>query len=73
MDVLNFAADAPEITVIYKNWRGETAVRRIKPISQWFGATEYHPEPQWLMKALDVEKGVERDFAIKDMTPAPVA
>lgn len=50
--------------VAYQNWRGEVAIREIKPICLWFGQTQWHPEDQWFLKAWDVEKQVERDFAL---------
>lgn len=50
--------------VAYQNWRGEVAIREIKPICLWFGSTQWHPEDQWFLKAWDVEKQVERDFAL---------
>jgi len=53
--------------VIYKNWRGETAERHILPIRIWFGQTEWHPNDQWFLTALDLDKKVERDFALKDI------
>ncbi|WP_234911306.1 hypothetical protein [Allorhizobium taibaishanense] len=53
-------------TLTYTNYRGETAQRTILPRGIWFGATDWHPEPQWLLKAFDVEKGADRDFALKD-------
>ncbi len=53
----------------YKNWRGEISTRKILPIRLEFGATEWHPEPQWLLIAIDVEKNVERSFALKDFNP----
>jgi len=56
--------DPVELT--YTNWRGETAVRKIRPLHIWFGATDWHPEAQWLLRAFDVEKQAERDFALKD-------
>ena len=55
------------VTILYTNWKGETAERDIKPIELWFGATEYHPEEQWLLRALDIEKNDERNFAMKDI------
>ena len=58
-------ADAP-LTVTYTNWRGETALRTIIPKRVWFGSTDWHSEPQWLLSAIDVEKNAERDFALKD-------
>ena len=55
------------VTILYTNWKGETAERDIRPIELWFGATEYHPEEQWLLRALDIEKNDERNFAMKDI------
>lgn len=54
------------ITLTYTNYRGETSERAITPIRPWFGSTEWHPEPQWLLRAYDHDKGAERDFALKD-------
>lgn len=54
------------LTLTYTNWRGETALRTIIPRRVWFGSTDWHPEPQWLLTALDVEKKAHRDFALKD-------
>lgn len=59
----------PPLVFGYTNWRGEYAVRKVIPLKVWYGGTEWHPEPQWLLKALDAEKGnAERDFAIQDMS-----
>lgn len=55
------------ITLLYTNWKGETATRRIVPIEVWFGHTQWHTEDQWLLKARDIEKDAERDFAMKDI------
>lgn len=59
------------VTILYTNWRGETAVRRICPIRStqtyvtfWFGSNKWHPEPQWLLSAVDADKGEERCFAL---------
>ncbi len=55
------------VKIIYTNWKGETAERTIRPIELWFGETEYHPEAQWLLRALDLDKNEERNFAMKDI------
>lgn len=55
------------IKIQYKNYRGEIGWREIVPISVYFGSTEFHPEPQWLMLAMDVDKNANRDFALKDI------
>lgn len=59
------------ITRTYTNWCGETAERKIIPLRIWFGATQWHPEPQWLLAAIDVEKGAERDFALRGFGSGP--
>jgi hypothetical protein len=55
------------VTFNYKNYRGEVDMRTVHPIKLWHGSTEYHREPQWLLKAYDPTKGDERDFAVKDI------
>ena len=55
------------ITFTYRNWRGETSRRIAERLGVRFGSTEWHPEPQWLMGAVDVEKGESREFAMRDM------
>jgi predicted DNA-binding transcriptional regulator YafY len=55
------------IKILYKNWKNETSIRHIQPIQIWYGSTEWHKEDQWLMKALDLDKDEERDFALKDI------
>ena len=55
------------IQIIYTNHRGETAIRRIVPARIWFGATEWHPEEQWLLDAIDLERQVPRSFALRDI------
>ncbi len=56
-----------EIKILYKNYRGEVAHRRIIPKSITFTSNEWHPEKQFLLTALDVEKGEDRHFAMKDI------
>jgi hypothetical protein len=59
------------IQVVYTNWRGETRERRLVPISLWYGYTEQHGEPQYLLKALDCEDGREKDFALLGLRGPP--
>jgi hypothetical protein len=56
----------------YRNWRGELAPRTIRPYRFWWGHTSFHPDPQWLLHGMDVERGVERDFCVSGMTGFPV-
>lgn len=55
------------IVIRYRNHRGEVANRTIHPIELRFAATEWHPEPQWLIDAYDVGKGLGRSFAMRDI------
>lgn len=56
-----------DVTFTYTNHRGETSVRLVRPTKFWFGSTEWHPKPQWMMHALDLNKNFERTFAMKDI------
>lgn len=56
-----------KVTFTYKNYRGETSVRLVRPIMMSFGTTGFHPEPQWLLHAWDLNKEAERTFAMKDI------
>jgi predicted DNA-binding transcriptional regulator YafY len=58
---------ATTIEILYTNYRGETSRRRIVPASLRFGSTEFHPEPQWLLEAFDVERAADRTFAMRDV------
>ncbi len=55
------------ISFVYTNWKGEMRLRQVIPQRIWFGATEYHQEPQWLLQGIDVQKDEVRDFALKDI------
>lgn len=55
------------LVIEYKNWRGETSTRHIFPRKTYFGSNQYHKEPQWLLEAWDINKGVMRTFAMRDM------
>lgn len=60
------------LTFAYQNWRGAVSTRTVQPIRIEYGATEWHPEAQWLLIAWDIEKGAERSFAVKDINPPAV-
>jgi len=51
----------------YTNWRGERRQRRIKPIRFYFGEVSWHPGPQWLVDAVDLDRTEDdrvRTFAL---------
>lgn len=65
-------ANAPVASVVplcfrYKNWRGETSMRSVIPISVTFEANEWHPQPQWLLHGHDLAKGARRTFAMANI------
>lgn len=55
------------VMIEYTNWRGEKSTRKIIPEKIYFGNTEWHPHPGWLLVAFDLEKGEMRHFALKDI------
>lgn len=55
------------VKLLYTNYRGETALRHVTPKKLWFGETDWHPEPQWLLEAFDHDKNADRSFAMKDI------
>ena len=55
------------VKILYTNWKGNTKYRRISPINIAFDSNQWHQEPQWLLKAVDCDKGEIREFAIKDI------
>lgn len=55
------------VVIDYTNWRGIRRLRCIEPRGIQFKSTKHHPEPQWLMVAIDREDGKQKDFAIKDI------
>lgn len=55
------------VRILYTNYKNETGYRMIVPEKIWFGATEWHPENQWLLDAHDLEKNAVRNFAMKDI------
>ena len=55
------------VVIDYINWKGERSLRAILPESLSFGSNEWHPKPQWLLRAFDVEKAAWRDFAVSDI------
>lgn len=59
------------VRVRYTNYRGEVADRTVRIMSApiWT-ATDWHPELQWLIWVLDLNKNERRLFALKDMIPA---
>lgn len=54
----------------YTNYRGVYGLRHAMPIKLEFGSDQYHPDPQWLMTAIDVDKSAYRRFAVNDMMMA---
>lgn len=55
---------ATSVRIDYTNWRGERGWRNILPLRLYFGEVSWHPGPQWLLQAIDLDKGQERTFAM---------
>lgn len=64
--------DRPTFQFDYTNHEGRKTRPRVlvDTIAFWHGATQWHPEPQMLMKAFDVDKGsvgAWRDYAVAEI------
>ena len=60
----------------YRDHRGEVADRRILPGRVYYGSARWHPDDQWLLDAVDLDKGAIRTFALANISawdPAPGA
>lgn len=55
------------MTIDYTNYRGERGLRNILPRRMWFGETDWHLGAQWLLDAEDMDRGVSRTFALRDI------
>jgi hypothetical protein len=52
------------VIIDYTNWEGVRGERRIIPVSLSFENSEWHPETQWILEAVDTESGVVLAFAL---------
>jgi predicted DNA-binding transcriptional regulator YafY len=55
------------VWIKYRNHRGETSWRHVLPERMWCGETQWHEGRQWFLHALDLSKGLLRDFAMADI------
>jgi predicted DNA-binding transcriptional regulator YafY len=58
--------EASPLRIWYTNHRGERAERNIIPRKIVWGSTRWHPQPQWILHAWDLDRQAERSFAVKD-------
>lgn len=52
---------------VYENYKGNVAERCVIPLSIFFGVTEYHKQPTYMMHTWDIEKKAYRDFALNNI------
>lgn len=60
-------SDDRTVIIDYTNYAGERRERAIQPLSIYYGTSEWHKEAQWLLVAIDMERGVSRTFAVKSI------
>lgn len=58
---------AHPVRIDYTNWVGRRSKRNIVPVSIRFGVSRWHAIPQWLLLAHDLDRGDDREFALKDI------
>ncbi len=53
------------LTLLYKNWKGQTSIRKVQPIgNMYWGQTEYYKQDQWLFDVWDLDKDAPRTYAM---------
>ena len=62
--MINFLPNK-KLRILYENHRGERNWRNVKFRELYWGKTEYHPEPGFLMSAYDLDKKEVREFSCK--------
>lgn len=58
------------VEIDYTNWRGERRKRIVRPIEIKFQSTQWHPESQWILRAIDINDTLGdsvKGFAMKDI------
>ena len=51
----------------YKNYKGSVSERTVLPLSIFYGITDFHKTPCWLMHGWDIDKKQYRDFCMVDV------
>ena len=67
MDLGHLLSGSTLVEFTYTNWRGETSRRRAIMLRLFRGTTEWHPEEQWLLEGIDLDKRRPRTYALKDV------
>lgn len=62
---------AEPLKFVYRNWKGDVALRAVSPLRVYRGTTEWHADEQWLLEAYDLEKKAPRTFALASVVCWP--
>jgi len=65
---MNSIEKGDKLSFLYTNWKGETSVRNAIVNTFHLGSNQWHPQNQFLLTGLDVDKNAMRCFALKDMS-----
>lgn len=57
--------DRTPVEIEYTNWKGERSTRLIYVYQFYWGVSEYHPTPGYLIHGWDLEKQATRTFSMK--------
>lgn len=55
------------VRIDYTNHRGERRARLILPMALTFRSSEWHAGKQWILVAMDLETGSQREFAMANV------
>ena len=57
------------VIIDYTNYRDERAIRKILPMTMFFGDNKFHKGAQWFLEAIDLDKkpNIIRHFALNNI------
>lgn len=66
-DEIKYPISDRPVRILYKNYKGKEKYRDIIPLKLFYGSNQWHPEPQYLLQAFDLDKKEVRDFALNNL------
>jgi hypothetical protein len=61
------ATDTKTVVIDYTNWHGKRGNKRIRPTGIAFMSNEYHPNPCWMLLAVDLDIMDDRTYPFKNI------
>lgn len=63
----NDLGSVPALRFMYKDLKGETRERKVRPLGFDYTSNELYPEEQWFLVCIDIDTNEKSFFALKDI------